>query len=58
MDVDIRNPVNDYTPLMEAVKSSAAGVEMLRMLIERGADVNARLVSRRIDNESAAKNGA
>jgi ankyrin repeat protein len=39
--VDARDPQTDRTALMEAAASPEAGVEMLRLLIDRGADVNA-----------------
>ncbi|HVX83492.1 MAG TPA: ankyrin repeat domain-containing protein [Phycisphaerae bacterium] len=39
--VDERDAETERTALMEAAGSAAAGVEMVRVLIERGADVNA-----------------
>ena len=39
--VDARNPNNDRTPLMEAVAGAQPDVDLVRLLIEKGADVNA-----------------
>ena len=39
--VDIPDPINGLTPLMVAVESTKAEVDMLRMLIDNGANVNA-----------------
>jgi hypothetical protein len=40
-DIEIRDKQSGYTPLMEAVTSPKAGIETIRFLIEKGADVNA-----------------
>jgi ankyrin repeat protein len=39
--VDLRNPINGFTPLMEAASSPEASVESIRLLIKNGANVNA-----------------
>src|SRR5438132_6917461 len=39
--VDIRDRDSRQTPLMDAVASPRAGLDIVRLLIERGADVNA-----------------
>ena len=41
MDVDVPDGHGGLTPLMHAVTSPQAGVDMVRFLIERGANVNA-----------------
>jgi ankyrin repeat protein len=41
VDIDVRNPEDNRTPLIVAVTSDQAGVDMMRLLIEHGADVNA-----------------
>ena len=41
IEVEARDERKDYTPLMVAVVSDLAGVDMVRLLIGRGADVNA-----------------
>ncbi len=40
-DIEARDKQSGYTPLMEAVTSPKAGIETIRLLIEKGADVNA-----------------
>jgi len=41
VDVDARDGTSKKTPLMQAVESPRAGPDVVRVLIERGADVNA-----------------
>jgi ankyrin repeat protein len=43
VNVDETDDCNRLTALMEAVKSKNAGIDMLKLLIEKGADVNAVL---------------
>lgn len=42
--VDARDPCSDRTALMEAVNSPAAEVQVVKFLLEHGADVNAKAV--------------
>ena len=41
VSVDAREPGTDRTPLMVAVSSFQAGMDLVRLLIQKGADVNA-----------------
>jgi ankyrin repeat protein len=41
VDIDVRDPDDNRTPLMVAATSDQVGVDMMRLLIEHGADVNA-----------------
>jgi len=46
VDVEARDQGYDYTPLMHAVTSARAGLDMVRFLLERGANPNAVRVAK------------
>jgi ankyrin repeat protein len=63
IEIDVRDEETDLTPLMYAVTREAAGLEMVQLLIDRGADPNAvggkqvsqSVLSRAIETGSLAK---
>jgi ankyrin repeat protein len=52
VDVDGRDPATGQTPLMIALQSRAANAELVKLLIEKGADVNSIKSPRPDDGES------
>ena len=55
-DIDAVDPQTGHTPLMAACLSPRAGAEAVRLLLERGADVNAR--ARMPDTEDLDEDGS